>query len=174
MLEVRTITPNRFKNQSGGTLKILANDCNHQQGFVKQKNIALHHCGFKAKFPKHFLLTSLFWVKFIYVAIVTQNWNNIESNVYVSTAALLPIFLITKKSGLSISAHFYKNSLIVTCCTFGRFEIRTLTPNRLKNQTNDTLEPLGHNYNHQREFLKLKILTLHRCGFNLKFPKHFY
>ena len=81
---------------------------------------------------------------------------------------------ITKKSGLSISAHFYKNSLIVTCCTFGRFEIRTLTPNRFKNQTNDTLKLLGHNYNHQWGFLKQKIVTLHRCGFNLKFPKHCY
>ena len=101
-----------------------------------------------------------------------QNWNNIESNVYVSTAALLPTFLITKKSGLSISAHFHKNFLIVTCRTFGRFKIRTLTPNRLKNQTNDTLTLLGHNYNHQRSFLKKRIVTLHRCGFNLKFPKH--
>ena len=81
---------------------------------------------------------------------------------------------ITKKSGLSISAHFYKNSLIVICCTFGRFEIRTLTPNRFKNETNDTLTLLGHNYNHQRGFLKQKIVTLHCCGFNLKFPKHCY
>ena len=77
-----------------------------------------------------------------------------------------------KKSRLSISAHFHKNSLTVTCCTFGRFEIRTLTPNRFKNQTNDTLTLLGHNYNHQRSFLKKRIATLHRCGFNLKFPKH--
>ena len=79
-----------------------------------------------------------------------------------------------KKSRLSISVHFHKKSLIVTCCTFGRFEIRTLTPNRFKYQTNDTLTLLGHNYNHQRRFLKQKIVTLHRCGFNLKFPKHCY
>ena len=51
-----------------------------------------------------------------------------------------------KKSGLSISAHFHKNSLTVTCCTFGRFEIRTLTSNRFKNQTNDTLKLLGTIY----------------------------
>ena len=79
-----------------------------------------------------------------------------------------------KKSALSISAPFHKKSLIVTCCTFGRFKIRTLTPNRFKCQTNDTLTLLGHNYNHQRRFLKQKIVTLHRCGFNLKFPKHCY
>ena len=35
VLEVRTITPNTFKNQSGGTLKILAHHCNHQQELVK-------------------------------------------------------------------------------------------------------------------------------------------
>ena len=35
VLEVRTITPNTFKNQSGGTLKIFAHHCNHQQGLVK-------------------------------------------------------------------------------------------------------------------------------------------
>ena len=83
-------------------------------------------------------------------------------------------FFDHKKSGLPISVHFHKNSLIVTCCTFGRFEIRTLTPNRFKNQTNDTLTLLDHNYNHQQGFLKQKIVTLHRCGFNLKFPKHCY
>ena len=54
VLEVRTVTPNRLKNQSGGTLKILSHDCTHQQGLVKQKNVALDHSGFKAKFPKHF------------------------------------------------------------------------------------------------------------------------
>ena len=82
----------------------------------------------------------------ISVKFVTQNWNNIGSNVYVSTAALLPTFLITKKSGLSISVHFHKNSLIVTSCIFGRFNIQTLTPNRFKNQTNDTLALLGTTY----------------------------
>ena len=50
MLEVRTITPNAFKNQSGDTLKILAHNWNHQQGLVKQKNVTL----FKVEFRKHF------------------------------------------------------------------------------------------------------------------------
>ena len=36
-LEIRTITPNRFKNQSSGTLKLLGQNCNHQQGFIKKK-----------------------------------------------------------------------------------------------------------------------------------------
>ena len=91
-------------------------------------------------------------VKIYQCKAVTKNRNNIGSNVYVSTAALSFNFLITKKSGLNISAHFYKNSLIVTCCAFGRFEIWTLTSHRFKNQTNDTLKLLGHNYNHQRGF----------------------
>ena len=28
----------RFKNQSTDTLKLLGHNCNHQQGFIKQKN----------------------------------------------------------------------------------------------------------------------------------------
>ena len=55
----------------------------------------------------------------------------------------IPITCITKRSELFISVHFHKNFLIATCCTFGRFQIRTLTPNRFKNQTNDTLKLLG-------------------------------
>ena len=52
---------------------------------------------------------------------------------------------------------------------------QTLTPNRFKNQTNDTLKLLGHNNNnHQRGFLKQKIVALHHCSFNLKLPKHCY
>ena len=35
-------------------------------------------------------------------------------------------------------------------------------------------QTLFANGNHQRAFLKQKIVTLHRCGFNLKFPKHCY
>ena len=65
------------------------------------------------------------------------------------------LFDYKKPPGLSISAYFYKNSLIVTCC---RFEIPILTPNRFKNQANDTLKLLGHNYNHQRGFLNKTLL----------------
>ena len=83
-------------------------------------------------------------------------------------------FISKKKFALSYGDSFYKNPLIVTYCTFCRFEIRTLTPNRFKNETNDTLTLLAHNYNHQLGFLKQKIVAPHRCGFNLKFPKHFY
>ena len=54
------------------------------------------------------------------------------------------------------------------------FKFRTLTPSRFKNQTNDTYKPLGHNWNHQQEFLKQKTATLYGCDFNLKFPKHCY
>ena len=41
---------------------------------------------------------------------------------------------------------FHKNSPSVVCCsTFGKFEIRTLTLNRFKNQSSDTLKLLGSN-----------------------------
>ena len=92
---------------------------------------------------------------------------------YVSTAALLPTFLITKNSGLCISVHFHKNSLIVTC-TFSRFEIRTLRPNGFKNQANDTLKLLDHNANNQQVFVKEKIFLSSFVVFELKFPKNFY
>ena len=52
-LEIRTLKPNRFKNQSSNTLKLLGRNCNHQQGFIKQKTVAYHHCSFNLKFPKH-------------------------------------------------------------------------------------------------------------------------
>ena len=154
-------------------MKILAHICNHQQGLVKQKTFTLHHCGFKADFVNTFIkiaiLGKIYQCSSCY-AKLEQHW--IEC-ICVHSSPITHLF-DHKKSGLSISAHFHKNSLTVTCCTFGRFEIRTLTPNRFKNETNDTLTLLGHNYNHQRGFLKQKIVTLHRCGFNLKFPKHFY
>ena len=91
-----------------------------------------------------------------------------------SLVTLLSSVWFIKKSALSISARFLKNSLIVTCCTFGRFEIRTLRPNGLKNQANDTLKLLGHNYNHLREFFEQEIVAFHHCSFKLKLPKHFY
>ena len=34
-LEIRTLIPNRFKNQTDNTLKLLDGNSNHQQGFVK-------------------------------------------------------------------------------------------------------------------------------------------
>ena len=70
---------------------------------------------------------------------------------------------------LSISVGFHKNSLIVTCFTFGKFKIRTLTPSRFKNQSNNTFKLLGDNFSHQQGFLKQKAFTLHRSDFSLKF-----
>ena len=54
MLEIITLISNRFKNQSSDILNILDHNYNHQQGFVKQRTVTLHHCGFKLQFPKHF------------------------------------------------------------------------------------------------------------------------
>ena len=69
---------------------------------------------------------------------------------------------------------FHKISLIVASCTFGKFQIINLTLIRFKNQTNETLKLLGHNYNHQQGILKQKIVTLHPCGFKLRFPENCY
>ena len=40
---LRTLKPNRFKNQSSDTLNLLDQNCNHQQGLFQQKTVALHH-----------------------------------------------------------------------------------------------------------------------------------
>ena len=123
-----------------------------------------------SNFLNTFIKISLFWVNFINITVVTPNWNSIGWNVYVSTVFLLSTVLVTKNLAISISVGFPKNSQIVACCTFGRFRFRTLTRSIFKNQTNGTFKPLGYNWNHQG-FLK-KIVTLHHCGFNLKFPKY--
>ena len=99
--------------------------------------------------------------------------NNIGSNIYVSSATLLSSVWLIKKSALSISARFLKNYLIVICCTFGRLEIQTLRPNGFKNQANDTLKLLGHNYSHLQELFKQENVALHHCGFKLNFLNTF-
>ena len=59
----------------------------------------------------------------------------------------------------------------VACCTFGMPEIRPLIPDRFKNQSGDTLKNiLGHNCNHQQEFVKQRTAALHHYGFKLKCP----
>ena len=115
----------------------------------------------------------LFWVNFNNVAAAMQNWD-IGSNVYVLTVALLSSVWFTKKPALSITVCFHKDFLVMACCTFGRVEIQPLTPNRFKNQTNDTLKLLAHNCNHQQGFVKQGNVALHHCGFKLKFLEHFY
>ena len=85
-------------------------------------------------------------------------------------ATLSSIVWFTKKSAFSISVD--KNFLIVACCTFGRFQIRTLTTNRFKNQTNEKLKLLDYDCNHLQGFVKQKIVTLHHFGLKLKVRKH--
>ena len=64
----------------------------------KDLSLSIIHCGFKLKFPKHFLLRSLF---------------------------------DHKKIGPLLSVSFHKMSLIMACCSFGRFKFRTLTPKQI-------------------------------------------
>ena len=80
-LEIRTLKPNRFKNQSSDTQKLLDQNGNHQEGFIKQKTVALHHCGFK--------LNTVIVITIIDEIVVTGDQNNIESDDYMSTVALL-------------------------------------------------------------------------------------
>ena len=87
---------------------------------------------------------------------------------------LLQSFYFTQKLVLFYEGAFHENSLSMACDTFCKLEIRTLTPNRFKNQSSDTLKLLGHNCNHQQQFVKQKTVTLLLCDFKLKFPEHFY
>ena len=87
--EVRTLTPDRSKDQTKDTLKLLGHNFNHLQGFDKQKKCHSLSLWFYVKISSLLLLRSLFWVNFVKAAVVIQNWINIGSNVYVSAVALL-------------------------------------------------------------------------------------
>ena len=69
---------------------------------------------------------------------------NSKKSKYASTIVLSESFYFANKLVLSSTRYSHKNSLTVASCIFGKLEIRALTPNRFKNQTNDTLELL-HN-----------------------------
>ena len=43
-LETRILTPNRFENKTNDNLKLLRDNRNHLQGFLKQKVAAVHCC----------------------------------------------------------------------------------------------------------------------------------
>ena len=75
--------------------------------------------------------------KYIYIYITDS-----RKSKYESTEVLLQSFYFTQKFALLSIGDFHKHFLIVTCCTLGRFEFRTLTPNRLKYQTGDILKLL--------------------------------
>lgn len=67
--------------------------------------------------PSIFLLWSLFWVKIKSVTFVTKKYNNIRSNCFVSTVALLCSFYFTK-NGADHRSGFHKKTLIDVCYTW--------------------------------------------------------
>ena len=74
-----------------------------------------------------------------------------------------------KKVTFSISAGFHKNSLVVVCCTFGKFKIKTLTPSRFKNQIHDKFKLPATIVIIDKEFLNKKLLSS-IITVKLKFP----
>ena len=72
-VEIRTLKPKRFKNQSSDTLELFGHICNHQQGFIKPKTVALYHCSLKLNFPKHCYCDCYFGVIIIDEIVVTEN-----------------------------------------------------------------------------------------------------
>ena len=67
---------------------------------------------------------------------------------------------MSHKNFCSPPQHYSKNYIIAACCTFCKLEIRTVTPSRFKNQTNDVFKLLGHNYSNQQGFVRQKKLLL--------------
>ena len=90
--------------------------------------------------------------------LVAENWQDIGSNDCVSTLALFQSFHFTQHLTLSSKEGFHKNTLTVTCCTFSKLEIRTLTPNRLKNQASNILKLLDHDFSYQQVFFFKKMM----------------
>ena len=110
-----------------------------------------------------FLLWLLILLNIITVTNATENQNSVGSNGYVSTAALLSSFYFTEILVPILAWIFHKNFLHAAC--FDNLEIRTLTPSRSKNETNDNLKLLGDNPNHVQRFVKQKIVTVHLSSF---------
>ena len=55
-LETRSLKPNRFKNQSSDTLKLVAHNCNHHQVFIKQKKCCSLLLWFQVKVPLNIVI----------------------------------------------------------------------------------------------------------------------
>ena len=72
-VKIRTLTSSSSKYQTNGKFKLLDHNCNHQQGFLKQKIVALYCCDFNLKLPKLFLFWSLLWVNIFDEIVVTEN-----------------------------------------------------------------------------------------------------
>ena len=63
MVEIRNKNfkhQHKYKNQTNDVFKLLCHGCNHQQGFLKQKIAALHHCSFSLKLSKYFYFDRYF------------------------------------------------------------------------------------------------------------------
>ena len=89
------------------------------------------------------------------------------SNDNASTVALLLVLLKHQTSRALFCANFSEISLIVTCYTFPKLKIRTLTSNNFQNQINGSLKLLDYNGNHQKGIGTQKVIALHFCGFKL-------
>ena len=96
--------------------------------------------------------------------VITENSNDVDigPNNYVQNSVVEKV-LFDKKGLSSFSKDFsHKTSVIATCYTLAKVEIRTSIQNRFKNQAIDGFKLLGHDYcNHPQGFAKQKIFTLH-------------
>ena len=92
-----------------------------------------------------------------------------------SAIFLLQTFYFTRKFALSNAGAFHKNYLSVPCCTFGMLELRTLTQNRFKNQSSDTLNilDLSVTVGFHKNSLIVVFCTFCRFKFRILTPSRF-
>ena len=129
-VEIRASTQSRFKNQTVDSFKLLGYNCNHQQGFVKQQNFTIHCCGLNLKLPKHFYCNC--WVN----NQVNSCYRKIEQYWVKWLCAHIIMLFDYETFRALLCMTLSQVFLIVTCYTFCKLKIRTLTLNSFKNQTN--------------------------------------
>ena len=132
-----TFRSKKIIDQPNDIFTLVRHNCNHQEGFLKQKHFVLHRCIFKLKLPKHFYFGQNidYWKLGEYcVKLLCVNLIPIVKLLFHSSPTRKLLFYTT----FSLHKLFDENSITVACCTFGRLEIRTLTPNGFKSETNDT------------------------------------
>ena len=116
----------------------------------------------------------LFLVNIINEITATENWNNIESDDYVSTLFLLKSFYITLKSSISVAIFFNGNSLIVAWrfrTQDSRFKKKSMEMHFKKKSTRFLkIKTCVHNGPIINFLFHTKVSTLLRRSFSRKFP----
>ena len=135
----------RFRNKSSYTLKLLDQNCNRQQGFIKQKMLLSIIVVLSQN-----SLNTVIVITIIDEIVFTGDQNNIESDDYISTVALLYRFYFTLKLVISVGSFNEK----------WRFRIQDA---RLKKKSMKVPLILENQSMHPQQFYK-KVFILQQIG----------